>query len=40
MEDRMSDKKKVIMLGNEAIASGAYEEGVKVSASYTGTPIT
>ena len=34
----MSDAKKVIMLGNEAIARGAYEAGVKVSAasvSYT-----
>lgn len=32
--------KKVIMLGNEAIARGAYEAGVKVSASYPGTPST
>ena len=40
MEDRMSDKKKVIMLGNEAIARGAYEAGVKVSAAYPGTPST
>ena len=31
---------KVIMLGNEAIARGAYEAGVKVSASYPGTPST
>ena len=30
----MSDK--IIMLGNEAIARGAYEAGVKVSASYPG----
>lgn len=36
----MSDKKKVIMLGNEAIARGAYEAGVKVSAAYPGTPST
>lgn len=28
----MSEVKKVIMLGNEAIARGAYEAGVKVSA--------
>lgn len=35
----MSDK-KVIMLGNEAIARGAYEAGVKVSAAYPGTPST
>jgi indolepyruvate ferredoxin oxidoreductase alpha subunit len=40
MEDRMSEKKKVIMLGNEAIARGAYEAGVKVSAAYPGTPST
>ncbi len=36
----MSEKKKVIMLGNEAIARGAYEAGVKVSAAYPGTPST
>lgn len=36
----MSDKKRVIMLGNEAIARGAYEAGVKVSAAYPGTPST
>ena len=29
-----------IMLGNEAIARGAYEAGVKVSAAYPGTPST
>ena len=34
----MSDVK--IMLGNEAIARGAYEAGVKVSAAYPGTPST
>lgn len=33
-------KEKVIMLGNEAIARGAYEAGVKVSAAYPGTPST
>lgn len=32
--------KKVMMLGNEAIARGAYEAGVKVSAAYPGTPST
>ena len=32
--------KKTIMLGNEAIARGAYEAGVKVSAAYPGTPST
>lgn len=34
----MSEKK--VMLGNEAIARGAYEAGVKVSAAYPGTPST
>ena len=28
------------MLGNEAIARGAYEAGVKVSSAYPGTPST
>ena len=32
--------KKTIMLGNEAIARGAYEAGVKVSSAYPGTPST
>ena len=36
----MADRKKVMMLGNEAIARGAYEAGVKVSAAYPGTPST
>lgn len=36
----MSETNKVIMLGNEAIARGAYEAGVKVSAAYPGTPST
>ena len=31
---------KVIMLGNEAIARGVYEAGVKVSSAYPGTPST
>lgn len=31
---------KKIMLGNAAIARGAYEAGVKVSAAYPGTPST
>lgn len=34
----MSEKK--IMLGNNAIARGAYEAGVKVSSAYPGTPST
>ena len=36
----MSELKKVMMLGNEAIARGVYEAGVKVSAAYPGTPST
>ena len=36
----MAETNKVIMLGNEAIARGAYEAGVKVSAAYPGTPST
>ncbi len=31
---------KIIMLGNEAIARGAYEAGVKVASAYPGTPST
>lgn len=31
---------KKIMLGNEAVARGAYEAGVKVISSYPGTPST
>ncbi len=34
----MTNKK--IMLGNEAIARGAYEAGVKLSSAYPGTPST
>lgn len=33
-------QKREIMLGNEAIARGAYEAGAKVSAAYPGTPST
>ncbi|MDO5688670.1 MAG: indolepyruvate ferredoxin oxidoreductase subunit alpha [Tissierellia bacterium] len=33
-------KRKEILLGNAAIARGAYEAGVKVSAAYPGTPST
>ena len=33
-------KNKTIMLGNEAIARGAYEAGVKLSSAYPGTPST
>mgnify|MGYP001024516066 CR=1 FL=1 len=31
---------KILMLGNEAFARGAYEAGCKVSAAYPGTPST
>jgi indolepyruvate ferredoxin oxidoreductase, alpha subunit len=31
---------KEILLGNEAVARGAYEAGVKVVSSYPGTPST
>ncbi|MBQ3235257.1 MAG: indolepyruvate ferredoxin oxidoreductase subunit alpha [Clostridia bacterium] len=33
-------KEKMIMLGNEAIARGAYEAGVELSSAYPGTPST
>lgn len=36
----MDNKEKVLMLGNEAIARGAYEAGVRVVSSYPGTPST
>ena len=32
--------KKQLMLGNEAVAIGAYEAGCKVVSSYPGTPST
>lgn len=32
--------KKTLMLGNQAIARGAFEAGVKVSSAYPGTPST
>ena len=31
---------KKLMLGNEAVARGLYEAGVKVVSSYPGTPST
>lgn len=37
---KVNAKKAEIMLGNAAIARGAYEAGVKVSAAYPGTPST
>lgn len=33
-------KEKILLLGNEAIARGAYEAGVKVASGYPGTPST
>ena len=32
--------KKTILSGNEAIARGAYEAGVRVASAYPGTPST
>jgi indolepyruvate ferredoxin oxidoreductase alpha subunit len=34
------DRKKVVLSGNEAIARGAFECGVKVASAYPGTPST
>lgn len=39
-ERKVINLSKKIMLGNEAIARGAYEAGVKVSSAYPGTPST
>lgn len=36
----MEKNKTALMLGNAAIARGAYEAGVRVVASYPGTPST
>lgn len=36
----MKMSRQTIMLGNEAIARGAYEAGVKVTSAYPGTPST
>jgi len=33
-------KKKVLLSGNEAMARGAYEAGIKLATSYPGTPAT
>ena len=40
MEDKGDKMSKKLMLGNEAIARGAYEAGVKVTSAYPGTPST
>ena len=34
------DEKRKVLSGNEAIARGAYESGVKVASAYPGTPST
>jgi indolepyruvate ferredoxin oxidoreductase alpha subunit len=34
------EEKKILLLGNEAIARGALEAGVKVAATYPGTPAS
>ena len=39
-ERKVINLNKTIMLGNEAIARGAYEAGVKVASAYPGTPST
>ena len=36
----MNEMQKKVMLGNEAVARGAYEAGCRVVASYPGTPST
>ncbi len=36
----MSERDTVLLSGNEAVALGAYEAGVKVAAAYPGTPST
>ncbi|MDQ7794454.1 MAG: thiamine pyrophosphate-dependent enzyme [bacterium] len=36
----MSDASKVLLSGNEAVALGAFEAGVRVAAAYPGTPST
>ncbi|MBI4685416.1 MAG: indolepyruvate ferredoxin oxidoreductase subunit alpha [Nitrospirae bacterium] len=40
MKSKTNIKEKVLLSGNEAIARGAYEAGVKVASGYPGTPST
>jgi indolepyruvate ferredoxin oxidoreductase alpha subunit len=40
MEAKSSVEEKVLLSGNEAIALGAHEAGVKVASAYPGTPST
>jgi indolepyruvate ferredoxin oxidoreductase, alpha subunit len=37
---KKTSKKQALLTGNEAIARGAYEAGVKVASAYPGTPST
>jgi len=40
MKPKNDKKEKLLLSGNEAIARGAYEAGVKVASAYPGTPST
>lgn len=40
MKPKDDKKEKLLLSGNEAIARGAYEAGVKVASAYPGTPST
>lgn len=40
MKSKIKLKEKILLSGNEAIARGAYEAGVKVASAYPGTPST
>lgn len=40
MREEANRKMKEILSGNEAVARGAYESGVKVASAYPGTPST
>ncbi len=40
MRSKVTAAKRVLLSGNEAIARGAYESGVKVASAYPGTPST
>ena len=38
MVDLLSDSKKELLLGNEAVTRGLFEAGVKFASTYPGTP--
>lgn len=40
MEQKRLEEKKLLLSGNEAIALGAFEAGVRVASAYPGTPST